>query len=396
MVRFEKDTTGRVSEEALLGQNLDPGSPRRFTRLHLLGAKGLRALRADVVQEKAGGYRWTCLMARRQGQGEDLQTAFVALMEPYLGEPFITARRTIDVPGNDADALRAVAVEVKTKNGHTDLLFADGHPEKIRQAGPCKFSGKYAYLSTDADGLRHAAMSGATLLESPELRLTAAARENVRKVVSVDHAARRLQVDGPWPAGGAGRIMEIGSPGRWTSYTLAGAEPAERGSRLAVTRGSTFLRAPLLRIEEGKRVITGANLPLGAVPGWDKNWVLSNDAQTRFWRADAVSGSEFHLKAGTISERDLGPEKVVRICEYGPGDTARQNTFVSLRRVGKDVCELTGDVALTLSLKGKAMETSADRRTWTPSAGKAGGGWCEAAIDPTGPQGGPVYVRVTP
>ena len=60
-------------------------------------------------------------------------SAFVALVEPYAGQPFITAQRTLPVTGNEADALRAVAVEVKTANGRTDLCFADGRPEKTRR-----------------------------------------------------------------------------------------------------------------------------------------------------------------------------------------------------------------------------------------------------------------------
>jgi signal recognition particle GTPase len=35
-----------------------------------------------------------------------------------------------DIAGNDADARKAVAVEVKTRAGQTDFLFSDGRPEK--------------------------------------------------------------------------------------------------------------------------------------------------------------------------------------------------------------------------------------------------------------------------
>jgi hypothetical protein len=107
MVRFEKDTRGGVSEETLFGKNFDPGSPRRFTKLHLLGARGLRVLKADVLQTKCAeaenvkknwgpplaGYRWTCLYARNAARQQPLESAFVGIIEPYLGEPYIASAK---------------------------------------------------------------------------------------------------------------------------------------------------------------------------------------------------------------------------------------------------------------------------------------------------------------
>ena len=40
--------------------------------------------------------------------------AFAAIIEPYAGEPFIISTRLADVADNEADARRAVAVEVQT------------------------------------------------------------------------------------------------------------------------------------------------------------------------------------------------------------------------------------------------------------------------------------------
>ncbi len=64
------------SEQQMVDANYDENSQRKFTRLHLLGADGLRALRADVVCYQ-WGYYFTQLMAQKPG--EELQSAFAAV-----------------------------------------------------------------------------------------------------------------------------------------------------------------------------------------------------------------------------------------------------------------------------------------------------------------------------
>jgi hypothetical protein len=251
MVRFEKDTRGGVSEEALLGRNFDPTSPRRFTKLHLLGAKGLRVLKADVLQTKCAeaenikknwvpplaGYRWTCLYARNTASQQPLESAFVGIIEPYLGEPYIASAELLDVSANEADALRALAIEVHLKSGRTDFIFADGRADRLRQIGSRKASGEYAFLSTDAQGFRQASLAGGTLLQTPEITLSLARSCYLGKVTEINLPGQAVVLDSTWPCSLPGQTIAISGPDRAVNSTLAkAAEQTPAGSRLALTR----------------------------------------------------------------------------------------------------------------------------------------------------------------
>jgi hypothetical protein len=265
MVRFEKDTRGGVSEEALLGKNFDSTSPRRFTKLHLLGAKGLGVLKADVLQTKCAeaentknnwtpplaGYRWTCLYARKTAPAQPLASAFAAVIEPYLGEPYIASAKLLDVAANEADAQRSVALEVQLKNGRADFVFADGRPDRMRQVGSRKVSGEYAFLSTDAQGFRQATLVGGTLLQTPEITLALERPAYVSKVVDFNLTNQTVVTDTPWFCALPGQTLTLSGPDRVLNFTLAqSAEPTPGGSRL------TFTRDAILAIQAG----TGAHL----------------------------------------------------------------------------------------------------------------------------------------
>ena len=132
------------SEQKMLRANFEADGPRKFTRLHLLDAAGTRALQAQGASlHDPIPHRYTCLLAQRRGK--QLESAFPALIEPYAGEPFILGCQLLPVADNEPDALRAVAVEVRTAAGHTDLCFADGPPEKTRTLGGFRAAGQFAY-----------------------------------------------------------------------------------------------------------------------------------------------------------------------------------------------------------------------------------------------------------
>jgi len=57
-----------------------------------------------------------------------------------------------------------VAVEIKTRDGRTDVCFADGRPDQVRQIGPMKLSGQFAFHSVDDKGLRQATVVGGRVL----------------------------------------------------------------------------------------------------------------------------------------------------------------------------------------------------------------------------------------
>ncbi|NLC57689.1 MAG: hypothetical protein GX774_12690 [Armatimonadetes bacterium] len=394
--RYTRD--GKVgSEQQMLGENYQAASPRKFTRLHLLGAAGLRALRAESVSEKFD-YHYTNLMALRRG--EALESAFTAIIEPFAGEPFITSCRLLPVAGNETDALRAAAVAVQTRNGHRDLCFADGRPESVRQigagetGGAYRVAGEFAYYSVDAAGLRQAALTGGTLLEGPHLRLRTAARRRTARVTGVNYPEQSLRIDAAWPEAAAGRAFTIGSPQWTTTYTVTAVRPADGGSTLTLDGGADCYRSPIREVDAAAgRVRCAIDFNPGGPKQPAKNRVASNDQLTRFWRAEQVSGDTFRLTGRPVSEADFAPSGVLRLWEYGVGDTLAQSAYVGLRRVEEGVYELVGDVDVTVALKVRALAISTDRESWKRLEGRREGDWLAVTIDAGAFAAGAVYLK---
>jgi hypothetical protein len=359
------------SEQTMQGPTYRDDLPRHHTRLHLLGVKDALAMKAnlDCFQWK---YDFSCLTVQKTTEAEGMDSAFPAVVEPYRGEPFIASVRQLAVSENGTDAERAVAVEVKTVNGHTDVCFADGRPEKERSiegaAGAPAFrvAGEAAFCSSDANGLRQATIVGGTLLEAPGVKLVPTQRERTGKVVKVDYLAKTLWIDEKWPAVAA-EPFEIGVPGRTSTYTAVKVEPDGPRTRVVLDNGADFYRAQVEEVDEEKSIVTCAlGITMTLRPGIDKGWVVSGEAQTHFWRADYLDNRQFQLTGAPVKKGSFGKANALRLWEYGVGDTVRQSTFASLRRIGPAEAaagaakwELTADVAVEVTLPdGRAVKVT--------------------------------------
>jgi hypothetical protein len=389
--------TGIGSEQFMLKQNYDPSAPRKYLRLHLFNAndanaKGARALKADMVSVK-WKYRFTNLMVQRKAKTDHLQSAFAAIIEPYVGQPFLTSTRELPIAHNETDALRAVALEAKTKNGHTDVNFADGRPGKVRALGSgFRVSGEFAYYSADAQGLRQASLTGGTLLSTPQVRLNVSERERWARVVKADYKSKTLTLDRPWPTAARGEF-EIGSPGRMTAYHA----DAVSANKIQLERGADYYRSKVTGVNAATGIVTcHLEMPLGKIAGLDKNWVASNEDQTHFWRADYLGDNKFKLHGAPVNQAAFGEAGVLRLWEMGAGDVARQSTFASLRCVGAGVYSLEGNAGATVSLRGKKLMVSSDGKTWrAPQSAKTEAGWTTITV-PASTAFSPLRIRVIP
>jgi hypothetical protein len=346
---------GTGSEESHLGLNYDPTAPARFTRLHLLGAGGFRAMKADAVCDKRN-YRLNDILVR--DPKNESESLFTALIEPYSGTPFITGQKLLVIPKNETDALRATAVEVRTQNGHVDLCFADGRPEKIRQIqnGEARFqiSGEFAFHSTDAEGLRQVELTGGTLMEGAGFRLQAARREHTATITKVDYARKTFWTDKPLPAGSAGRILEMLAPGCPDSHTITSIVSEGTGSKVTLTLSADFYRSKVGKINAETMEVDG-DLSLSEARTRLGGMTLSNDSLTRFWRIKENTGKHFMVD-GAVTASDFSPSDTLRIWEYGVGDKIRLATFASARRIESGAWEVMGDTDLEITLKGKTRK----------------------------------------
>jgi len=340
------------TEQQYLGKNFNESAPRKFTRLHLLNAAGMRGLRADVFCQQVG-YRFTTTTAIKRGK--DLESAFAAIIEPYAGEPFVTSAKLLEVTENESDARRAVAVEVKTTNGHSDVNLADGRPEKTRKIGAITFAGEYGLISKDASGLRQATLSGGTHLESAEIKILPAAREYTASVMKVDYHHNQITLDQPLPASTVGQVFQIGTPEKWTSFTVEKIE----GPVVTMTQSADFFRSAVHSIsDDGTKVATALTHPLsfgGMLPS--AGWTVTNDELTKTWRPALVNGNQF-VFGEAVTKEDFGKTGELRVWEYGVGDTIKLSTWISVQRTEAGY-EVTGNVDAEVTIAGKSRKVIA-------------------------------------
>jgi hypothetical protein len=381
-------------EREMAGKNFAPDGPRKFTRLHLLGLRDARALRGEVVCRQ-WNYHFSHLMVRQSPAENSPGDLFAAIIEPYAGQPLITARRELAVADNEQDAQRAVAVEVRTRNGHRDICFADGRPDRLREVSDAglKVVGEFAFYSTDAGGLRQATLAGGQRFQAAEIRLVPAAAERSGQVVRADYLTKRLWIDQAWPARGASAAFEIGVPGHQTTYTALSVQPADRGSVLTLDRGADYFRSQIAEIDPAEGVVTTTLRPLVEQIDHDRNgWIASDDEQKTFWRAKYLDNRRFQLTGAPVNPAAFGKANVLRLWECGVGDRVRQSTSVSVRRVADGVFEVSTDVAVSVGLRGGKMETSAGGKSLDLAAASAADGWLSVELPPSD---GPYRLRVT-
>lgn len=360
--------------------------PRRYIRLHMPGSEPLRTLTAKAYCQKLK-YEYDVLHLQRRGSADALSTAFGAVIEPYSDKPFIESVTRLP---DSLSASAPVSMVVKTLSGRCDLCHAalpGGEVQSVKAGlpgGDVTVDGEYGFLSYEGNRPVQAVISGGTRIEDKNLSLVLDQVEYRGRVTAVDYGTRQLTVDTVWPAIPADQIVELSTPARdgkilrRTSYTLLSAKQKRKGSIFQLKRGADYLRSEVTTVDEAKGIVTCSLKPvLGNLPGKAFSFTASNEARTKFWRADYLGAYQWQLTGSPVTLADFGKEKALRIWEVGTGDSVRLTAWAALKAEGETQWQLTGSSGGRLSLKGKQLETSADGKTWTPVKAKASGGKVE-------------------
>jgi hypothetical protein len=310
-------------------------------------------------------YRMPMIYVQRRGQ--DLESAFVAVIEPYAGRPFIRSISRLPVTDNDQDARQAVAIVVETVQGHRNWCFADGRPWKTRLVGDVQVAAEFAYCSVDAKGLRQATITGGTLLATPGVEIRAERAERCGRIVQVDYSGPTVWVDALWPPKYSETTVELvtrpaDEPAAWrTSYTARSIQPEGDRTRMVLRGCPDMYRSRIVSVDEERGWVT-AGLPLPDYCGdFRRGWTATDESGARRWRVAGVTGTAFQLDGGPVRASDFGPENVLRLWEFGLGDQVRQSTQVNLRRTGHGEFLLNANVGLEVRFpSGTAFRVTAE------------------------------------
>ena len=158
--------------------------------------------------------------------GEELQSRFVNVLEPYDTNPFIVRVSELEV-GHNGDACAAAAVAVELADGRTDILISCEETMEVEVEGGIRFNGMFGMIRRVGDEVRLMRVIGGTLLALGDVTLTAeraAWRGRVAKTDASDPANNLVVLDPPLPAGPnlAGRTIHfINNLPMDTSYRIA-------------------------------------------------------------------------------------------------------------------------------------------------------------------------------
>jgi hypothetical protein len=418
------------TEQRILGKaNFDPQSPRKFLRVHVPGQQGMRVLSGVNVQaaSKAPMGEWfrRLHVIRSAEEGKSASSLFAAVWEPYAGESFITG---VKLEGDPSNATGHAAVHVTTRLGHQDVTFSDAiKPEPRTLENGMKVHAAFAYISQDAQGLRHIAMTAGRELHTPELSITTEGDYHQAKVVSLDYYNNHATMDKALPAGLAGRFFEVGVNGnsrsqpRWSNFEVTAIEGNKLTWRKGADAGTGVIRAIHYwdhsdssddddDADEGepsdspyttaastastesteaapttapakptkqeywnrfrateKQAIIQLRLPTGTVHG--RNHQLALTTQNPEDGFVIVNAYSRHIvgNAEELRKLNIKPGDRIRLYEIVTGDTFRTPSQVDVRRQDDGTYRVTSDIPVTITVPSASAQCSTDAgKTWQP------------------------------
>ena len=160
--------------------------------------------------------------------GEEMQSRFFNVLEPYDTNRFISRVRELEVK-HAGDACSAAAVAVELLGGRTDILISCEEAMEVEVEGGIRFDGTLGMIRMAGDEVKLMRMIGGTSLAVGGVELTAERpswRGRVTGIDASDPANNLVDLDPPLPAGPdfVGRTIHfVNDLPMDTSYRIAAA-----------------------------------------------------------------------------------------------------------------------------------------------------------------------------
>jgi hypothetical protein len=278
------------------GQRYDAARPVT-TRVRLLGHEGEKLMVGNAWSEHYQ-YNFPFLYSQGAQEAEGRESVFPAVVEPFAGAPFIQEVKPLPVAGAAAKGAEApVAVEVRTVDGSTDLLYASMRPAEAASVGSgARVAGRFACVSRDAQGLRLAHLVGGTELSEGDVALRAERPAWSATITAANYAERSLAVDGRLPPRLLrGAVVNVGGDRNLHAFTLESVEPAGGGSRLVHEKTARYFQSAIVSTDEKAGLLEAEIEPpvFGCDPEFIKGTVIVNEKGDKWWRTSIVEGDRW-------------------------------------------------------------------------------------------------------
>jgi hypothetical protein len=297
------------------------------------------------------------LLARNRG--ENLESAFVGVIEPYLRRPFIDSVERLRAArcGRPQD-VTALRVSIGRRTDEI-VSFLGGGPCRLESG--LETNAEFAAASFDHAGMLFAVIADGRSLSHKGASIRCGGPIK-RRIAAIDYERNEITLDGPAPAGGAlvGSAVIIGDANRTTNYTVRSVR--RDGARAVLGFGDV---SPLIGLgvvgeinaREGKLTTPtdmwgyGGKFKALSMPGM----ALLNEAKTAAFPILAQDGHTFTVADGrglasAMVDADGDGRAMFHVCDFKVGDTVKIPANVSVTRmsVGEYEVRATAPTEITV------------------------------------------------
>lgn len=283
-------------QQSYQGEHYESARPVT-TRVRLLGHAGEKLMVGNAWSDHYQ-YNFPFLYSRGEQESEGRESVFPAIIEPFAGSPFIQEVKAVAISGADTKGAEApVAVQVKTTGGATDLLYASLRPGEVATLdGGARVSGRFAYVSRDAQGLRLAHLVGGAELVDGNVAIRAEKSAYSATITSARFDEREISVDQPLPTRLLkGAVVNLGGDRNLHAFKLESLENAGGGCKIVHEKTARYFQSSILSMDEKNGWVESEIEPpvFGCDPEFITGTVITNEKGDRWWRTGIVEGDRW-------------------------------------------------------------------------------------------------------
>jgi hypothetical protein len=197
----------------------------------------------DPPQNKSGNLR-NLAYAILTRQGENLESLFTTVLEPYEGKPFIASARPLRVVSVPSDQLVG-AVEVTLADGRVDTIVCCERPARVEVEGGVVLDGVFGLIARRGDKVEFAKLIAGTRLAAKNVEISCPAPFLSGKVVAINadnpgDSRVTVTLDRPADESLVGRVVIFGNDkAQDAAYTIRGL--TKSGDRYEISTGDSTL-----------------------------------------------------------------------------------------------------------------------------------------------------------
>ena len=293
-------------------------------RVGLLGRAGRRYVAGKCAKPDIPELRY--LFAEEEA--EDGATEFIAVWQPYEGEPFVEQVERLPVEGASEGEFSPVAVRVTLAGGRIDTFLYTFRPEAPLRCGELEFQGSFGYWSEQDGKLRAAHLANGAYLRRGEEGIPEMPPAFRAKIAAADYREQTVKLDRKLPEGELeGRLIYIQGGEHRTAYHIAEVLPPGDTARL--DPNAIIYRSRMVSIgEDRQHLVAEIPPPLEATrgfePGYYNGAALTGEDGKAHYRVTKVEGDRIHLDRAAdeadFPDVDGDGRRMIAIYDMGPGD----------------------------------------------------------------------------